>query len=96
MKTLNVETRLECARAAVAVLRALRISNNKMRYGEFAKAIGMMGESEPWEVWHRNQITDILNLVGATERQAGSAFDMEPLEFERVVTADGVLAGFQP
>ena len=88
MKTLDVQARLEYARAAVAVLRALQISDTKMRYGEFAKAIGLMSDNEGWEVWHRHQITDILNLVAATERQGRNA-DIEPLQFDRLVTGDG-------
>jgi hypothetical protein len=89
MKTLDVQARLEYARAAVAVLRALRISDSKMRYGEFAKAIGLMADGESWEVWHRTQTRDILNLVAATERQAGPNTEIEPIQFERLVTADG-------
>jgi hypothetical protein len=45
-----------------------------------------MSDSESWEAWHRNQIKDILNLVAATERQAGENSGIEPLQFERVVT----------
>lgn len=89
MKTLDVQARLEYARATVAVLRALQISNGKMRYGDLARAIGLMSAEERWEVWHRNQITDILNLVGAAERQGGADAEFGPLEFERIVTADG-------
>jgi hypothetical protein len=88
VKTLDVQARLEYARAAVAVLRALRISETKMRYSEFAKAIGVMSDGENWEAWHRQQITDILNLVAATERQGRNA-GIEPLQFERIVTGDG-------
>jgi hypothetical protein len=80
---------LEYARATVAVLRALQILNGTMRYGELARAIGLMSAKEPWGVWHRNQITEILNLVGATERQSGIDADFGKLEFERIVTAAG-------
>ena len=48
-----------------------------------------MADGEPWEVWHHTQTRDILNLVAATERQAGLNTETEPLQFERLVTADG-------
>ncbi len=95
MKTLDVQARLEYARAAVAVLRALRIAGQTMRYREFATVIGLMADGEEWKPWHRQQIGDILNLVAATERQAGSNAEIEPLQFERIVTEDGTPgAGF--
>jgi hypothetical protein len=86
MKTLDVQARLEYARAAVAVLRALRTADRTMRYGEFAAAIGL---GEKWQPWHRQQIADILNLVAAAEQQAGDNTDVEPLQFKRIVTAKG-------
>jgi len=89
MKRLDVQARLEYARAAVAVLRALQISDKKMRYGEFAKAIGLISDNEGWEAWHRTQVSEILNLVAATERQGAPTNDIPPLQFERIVTADG-------
>jgi hypothetical protein len=89
MKTLDVQARLEYGRAAVAVLRALKIANRTMRYGEFAKAIGLMGDDESWQPWHRQQIGDILNLIAAAERQAGQNTGVDPLEFDRIITAQG-------
>ncbi len=89
MKTLDVQARLEYARAAVAVLRALRISDSTMRYGQLAAAIGLMSDNDRWEPWHRQQIRDILNLVAATERQAGENAGIEPLQFERIVNEEG-------
>jgi hypothetical protein len=86
VKTLDVQARLEYARAAVAVLRALRIADRTMRYGEFAAAIGL---GDKWQPWHRQQIADILNLVAAAERQAGDKTEVEPLQFERIVTGQG-------
>jgi hypothetical protein len=58
-----------------------------MRYGEFAAAIGL---GEKWQPWHRQQIADILNLIAAAEQQAGDNTDVEPLQFNRIVTAKGV------
>ena len=42
---LDVQERLEYARCAVAVLRALQITDNKMQYRDFAKAIGLIPDS---------------------------------------------------
>lgn len=88
MKTLNVQARLEYARAAVAVLRSLQISKRHMLYGEFARAIGLMSDNEPWKVWHRKQVSDILYLVAAAERQ-GRTTDIEKIQFDRIVKGDG-------
>jgi hypothetical protein len=86
MNALDVQARLEYARAAVAVLRALKITDRTMRYADLARAIGLMSEDEKWEAPHRQQIRDILNLVAATERQAGGEGE---LEFGRIVGPDG-------
>ena len=40
MNKLDVQARLEYARAAVAVLRSLKITDRTMRYSDFAAAIG--------------------------------------------------------
>ena len=89
MKTLDAESRLDCARAAVGVLRGLKLKNERMRYNELARAIGLMTEEEEWRVWHRQQIADILNLAAAAERQVGANSEYTPIEFERIVGADG-------
>jgi len=91
MDTLNVQDRLEFARYAAAVLRALKIIDKTMRYNEFAKAIGLMSDSDQWEARHRQQVEAILHIVAAVERQqwGGGGTDLEPLEFERIVTEDG-------
>jgi hypothetical protein len=86
VKTLDVQARLEYARAAVAVLRALKQTDRTMRYNEFARAIGLMSHEQKWEAWHQGQVRDILNLTAAVERQAKTG---EPLEFERLVNAEG-------
>jgi hypothetical protein len=84
MKALDVQDKLECARCAVAVLRALEISDAKMTYGDFARAIGLIRGDETWQVWHR-QITDILCIVAAVERLR-SPHNTEPLEYDRIIT----------
>ena len=89
MKTLDVQARLEYARAAVAVLRALRIADRTMRYNEFAAAIGLMSDGDHWQPWHQQQLGDLLNLIAATERQAGQHTGVDPLQFERIVNTQG-------
>ena len=94
MKAIDVQARLEYARTAVAVLRALKITGRTMRYGELAKAIGLISDGEAWHVSHRGQITDILNLAAATERQANSSsgadsLKTDALDFDRIVKDDG-------
>jgi hypothetical protein len=89
MKLLDLETRLEMARAAVAILRGLQIADAKMTYGELARAIGMIKPAESWEAWHRTQIGDILKIVGAVQAQSGAAAEHHPIEFERIVSEQG-------
>jgi hypothetical protein len=86
MQALDVQDRLEYARSAVAVLRSLQITGKTMRYGEFAKAIGLISDTEIWKPWHRQQIAEILNLVAAAEKQGSKSPDIDPLEYERVIT----------
>lgn len=86
MKTLAVEDRLGFARATAAVIRSLSATDRTMHYKELAIAIGLLGMDEKWEVWHRSQISEILNLTAAAEHQ-GSRSPM--LEFDRVVRQDG-------
>jgi hypothetical protein len=85
MKALDVQDKLECARCAVAVLRALKISDTKMSYGDFARAIGLIRGDETWQVWHRQQVTDVLCIVAAVERLR-SPNNTEPLEYDRIIT----------
>jgi hypothetical protein len=89
MQRLDIQDRLEYARAAVAVIRALGILEKTMRYSEFATAIGLKADGEKWEPWHRQQVSDILYLLAATQRQAGSNTGTDPLKFEWIVTGDG-------
>jgi hypothetical protein len=61
MEGLDIQDRLEYARAAVAVLRALKIKDSTMGYGELARAIGLIPEGGRWEPWHRQQVADFCN-----------------------------------
>src|SRR5947209_7685842 len=88
MKKIDVQARLEYARAGVAVLRGLQILDQTMRYKQFAIAIGLIADGENWEPWHRQQVADILNIIAATERSAGNS-ETAPLELVRIVTASG-------
>jgi hypothetical protein len=88
VKTLDVKARLDCASVAVTVLRALQTSDGEMPYREFASAIGLMSDDDAWDAWHRQQITDVLSLMAASERQSRSA-DIRPLQFHRIIPWDG-------
>jgi hypothetical protein len=91
MKTLNVKDRLEFALLGVAVLRTLATNKKKMRYEEFAKAIGLISKTDVWEVRYRGQVTAILSIMGAVERQGlgGRDRNIAPLEFEWIVNREG-------
>ena len=62
---------LQFACGAVAVLRALEISDATMAYSDFGKAIGLVEGA--WEPAHRQQVADVLDLVSAVDKQTGSA-----------------------
>jgi hypothetical protein len=85
LEGLDIQDRLQYARAAVAVLRALKITGSTMRYGDLARAIGLIPDGGRWEAWHRQEVADILQLVAAVERQGTGKEGAEPLEFERIV-----------
>ena len=57
-----------------------------MRYHELERAIGLTSEAEEWHVSYRKPVTDILNLVAATQRQSGKSSE-DDLQFERLVNA---------
>ena len=65
------------------MLRSLQITNRTMRYGELARAIGLIEDDSSWHVRHRRQITTILCIAAAAEREAGDT-GTQPLEFERI------------
>jgi hypothetical protein len=82
---LDVQDLIGYCRGAVAVLRALQISNSTMSYGDFARAIGLLdGTDAQWRPWHRRQIGDILYAVGALEKKARKGAQ---LEYNRIVSA---------
>jgi hypothetical protein len=84
MKKLDVQARLQYARSAVAVLRALHIVDRTMGYKELGLAVGLISDNERWEPWHRQQTADILDVASAVENKAG-ATDTRPLEFDRII-----------
>ena len=92
MKKIDVQECLEYARCAVAVLRTLDIQNKEMTYFDFARAIGLIADGEKWEVWHRKQTSDILNVISATETQLGVT-KTSKLEYERIINARKGKAG---
>jgi hypothetical protein len=91
MNTLNVEQRLEIALRGVAELRTLAANKTKVRYEAFARAIGLMSSTDVWEARHNQQVTAILSIMGAVERQGlgGKDRTIAPLEFEWIVDRHG-------
>jgi hypothetical protein len=89
MEALDVQDLLEYARAAVPVIRGLKITGSRMRYGQLARAIGLITDDASWQPWHRQQITAILSIAAAVERQANQKVAIDPLEFERIVNESG-------
>ena len=89
MKPLDVQTRLEYARAGVAVLRALTLTDKTMRYHQFGIAIGLIPDGAKWQPWHRQQVADVLQIIAATEQTANKNTGTAAIEFERIVTETG-------
>lgn len=88
-KRLDVRARLEYALAAVSVLRSLELTNRTMQYKDLGQAIGLISPDDGWKPWHRQQIADILQIVAAVERQAGTKTGAAPIQFATIVKADG-------
>jgi hypothetical protein len=83
-KRLDVQELLEYARAGVAILRGLEISDARMSYSDFGRAIGLLaGPNAPWEAWHRQQIKAILSAIAAVEKLAGTG--AMPLDYKRII-----------
>lgn len=90
MEGLNVQARLQYALAAIVVIRGLKLTDRTMRYGELARAIGLLPEHDQWHIRYRTFITDILSIAAAVERQSGPHLGgSDPLDFERIVNEDG-------
>jgi hypothetical protein len=91
MKTLNVKDRLNFALRGVDELRKLAANKKKMQYEDFAKAIGLMLPTDAWEVRHRDQVTAILSVMAAVERQGlgGRDKNVAPLDFSWIVNKHG-------
>jgi len=80
-----------CVLASSTVLHALKMQANKsstgevtMRYGDFARAIGLRGENEPWQARHRTLVTKVLRLTALCDET------LEELDFSRIVGEDGM------
>lgn len=73
------------------MLRTLASNKQKMQYEEFAKAIGLMAKTDTWTVQHREQVTAILSVMAAVERQGLGGKDRSavPLEFQWIVNRHG-------
>jgi hypothetical protein len=89
------------ARCAVAVIRALKITNTNMRYEALGRAIGLISDGDLWEARHRQQVEAILSIAAAVEKQrwGGGSTTIEPLDYSNVfrshttASARSVLAG---
>jgi hypothetical protein len=92
VKKIDVQSRLEYARCAVAVLRALKLLDAEMTYKNFGNAIGLISDGETWQPWHQQQTRDVLNLAAATERQAAVTLT-EKLDYHRIINARKGKAG---
>jgi hypothetical protein len=84
VKKIDVQTRREYARCAVAVLRTLKLAHTKMSCKNLGLTVGLIADGEKWEPWHQQQTRDIVNIAAAVERHAGTT-DTEPLEFGRII-----------
>jgi hypothetical protein len=91
VKTLNVQQRLEFALRGVAELRVQASNKTTMQYEDFARAIGLVAKTDKWEVRHRDQVTAILSIMAAVERQGlgGKDKSAPPLEFKWIVDKHG-------
>ena len=84
MRDLDIQDLLEYARAAVAVLRTLQISDSTMSYADFARAIGLLESPEDvWRAWHRQQTEAILKATAAIELKA--KMKSMALEYNRII-----------
>lgn len=82
---MNTQERLAYAQLAIPVLRTLKTQDATMRYGDFARAIGLLGENERWPGNSMGkQIGSILYLLSAISDQTGEKFD-----FHRFVGPNG-------
>jgi hypothetical protein len=72
MKTLNVEQRLEFAFKGVAELRTLASNKTKVRYEQFANAIGLVPSGASWEVRYSVQYWRSRISSATTERRGGA------------------------
>jgi hypothetical protein len=63
---------LECALAGISVLRALKATDSKLTYGQFARAIGLLGDNDPWKIQYRDQVADVLNVISAIDKMTSA------------------------
>jgi hypothetical protein len=82
---------LEFALAGVSILRALQRVDQKITYGQFARMIGLLDADDPWKIVHRDQVSDVLNLIAAIDRLTDDVTDFTRLVNERTgETGEGV------
>jgi hypothetical protein len=83
---LDPEILLARAASCVAVMRDVAAKNQKIRFHGIGRAVGLIGQDEPWEAWHRQQVADICQCAAAADVHA---YGRETLEWWRVVDRQG-------
>jgi len=83
---LDPEVLLARAASCVAVMRDVAAKNQKIRFHGIGRAVGLIGQDEPWEAWHRQQVADICQFAAAADVHA---YGRETLEWWRVVDRQG-------
>lgn len=83
---LDPEVLLARAASCVAVMRDVAAKNQKIRFHGIGRAVGLIGQDEPWEAWHRQQVADICQFAAAADVHA---YGHETLEWWRVVDRQG-------
>jgi predicted membrane GTPase involved in stress response len=82
---METEQALKCAAAAVRVLLELGAGNETITYGELAKKIKLMEDSEKWEVQRRGEIGLILDIVAAVARRTERSAELIQIIDTRIV-----------
>jgi hypothetical protein len=74
------------AARCVAVMRDIAAKNQNIRFHAIGRAVGLIGEDEPWKAWRRQQVADICQFAAAAGVHACGG---ETLEWQRVVDGQG-------
>jgi hypothetical protein len=83
---LTIDQRTAFAARTVTVLKTLKATDTKVRYGKFVKMIGLRPEDGDWDIEYRRLGDQILDSVSSMECQDGGE---ERLDYDRIVDRDG-------